>query len=142
MQEGENEMPAPTRVSGKAKMARAATQPVKAVTRKAVATSKPLPDIESIKKANPTVDVLEGQAEAGPVAKKSRFEGWEDLDKDDDMDPLMVNEYVVEIFDYMKELEVCVRAPFILTPPVRDQAGSGLYVQPGRAQMEDARHPR
>ena len=32
--------------------------------------------------------------------------GWEDLDIGDEEDPLMVAEYVVEIHDYMKELEV------------------------------------
>lgn len=31
---------------------------------------------------------------------------WEDLDGDDLDDPLMAAEYVVEIFEYMKELEV------------------------------------
>lgn len=31
---------------------------------------------------------------------------WEDLDADDIDDPLMVSEYVNEIFDYMKQLEV------------------------------------
>ncbi|EIM23191.1 G2/M-specific cyclin NimE [Wallemia mellicola] len=32
-------------------------------------------------------------------------EGWEDLDAEDEGDPLMVSEYVVEIFEYMKVLE-------------------------------------
>lgn len=31
---------------------------------------------------------------------------WDDLDAEDAEDPLMVSEYVVEIFDYMKCLEV------------------------------------
>ncbi|KAG0196480.1 G2/mitotic-specific cyclin [Mortierella sp. GBA30] len=31
---------------------------------------------------------------------------WDDLDADDAHDPLMVSEYVVEIFDYMQELEI------------------------------------
>lgn len=31
---------------------------------------------------------------------------WDDLDAEDSGDPLMVSDYVVEIFDYMKELEV------------------------------------
>ncbi|KAJ1557773.1 G2/mitotic-specific cyclin, partial [Cladochytrium tenue] len=33
---------------------------------------------------------------------------WDDLDKDDINDPMMVSEYVVEIFAYMKELEVAM----------------------------------
>ncbi|KAF8734862.1 A B D E cyclin, partial [Rhizoctonia solani] len=32
-------------------------------------------------------------------------EPWTDLDKDDDGDPLMVSEYVVDIFNYMLEIE-------------------------------------
>jgi hypothetical protein len=36
----------------------------------------------------------------------AKDEGWEDLDAEDADDPLMVAEYVNEIFDYMKELEV------------------------------------
>lgn len=31
---------------------------------------------------------------------------WEDLDLEDNGDPLMVSDYVVEIFDYMSHLEV------------------------------------
>jgi len=31
---------------------------------------------------------------------------WDDLDAEDADDPLMVSEYVVEIFKYMKEVEV------------------------------------
>ncbi|KAF9068860.1 cyclin-like protein [Rhodocollybia butyracea] len=31
---------------------------------------------------------------------------WEDLDQEDGDDPLMVSEYVVEIFDYFKQIEV------------------------------------
>ena len=33
--------------------------------------------------------------------------GWEDLDAGDEEDPLMVAEYVKEIHEYLKELEVC-----------------------------------
>lgn len=31
---------------------------------------------------------------------------WDDLDAEDAGDPLMVSDYVVDIFDYMKQLEV------------------------------------
>lgn len=41
--------------------------------------------------------------EAPPRAKD---EGWEDLDKDDIDDPLMVAEYVEEIFAYMRKIEM------------------------------------
>lgn len=47
--------------------------------------------------------VQEEVKEEGPA----KDEGWEDLDSEDADDPLMVAEYVNEIFDYMKELEVC-----------------------------------
>ncbi|KAI3628353.1 G2/mitotic-specific cyclin [Malassezia furfur] len=43
-------------------------------------------------------------AEAAPVRAKD--EGWEDLDKDDIDDPLMVAEYVEEIFAYMRQIEL------------------------------------
>ena len=36
----------------------------------------------------------------------AKDEGWEDLDKEDEDDPVMVAEYVVEIFEYLKKLEV------------------------------------
>ena len=35
---------------------------------------------------------------------------WDDLDAEDADDPLMVSEYVVEIFEYLKEIEV---RPFV-----------------------------
>lgn len=41
---------------------------------------------------------------------KPEDEEADDLDKDDVDDPLMVAEYVVEIFDYLYELEVCFLA--------------------------------
>ncbi|KAG8755668.1 G2/mitotic-specific cyclin [Serendipita sp. 396] len=39
------------------------------------------------------------------VTAKPEDESWDDLDKEDEGDPLMVSEYVVEIFDYLKALE-------------------------------------
>ncbi|THH19624.1 hypothetical protein EW146_g1582 [Bondarzewia mesenterica] len=42
---------------------------------------------------------IEREEEADPN------EGWENLDDEDDGDPLMVSEYVVEIFEYLKEVE-------------------------------------
>lgn len=38
---------------------------------------------------------------------------WQDLDAEDADDPLMVSEYVIEIFDYLKGVEVCT---FISAP--------------------------
>jgi hypothetical protein len=39
---------------------------------------------------------------------------WDDLDAVDANDPLMVSEYVVEIFDYMRELEVSARKTILI----------------------------
>ena len=46
--------------------------------------------------------------EAAPAAptQRAKDEGWEDLDKDDADDPLMVAEYVEEIFAYMRQVEM------------------------------------
>ena len=38
---------------------------------------------------------------------------WEDLDEGDAEDPLMVSEYVVEIYDYLRELEVSCYQPIL-----------------------------
>jgi len=48
---------------------------------------------------------LKAFANAEPEADPEGDE-WDDLDAEDADDPLMVSEYVVEIFKYMKELEV------------------------------------
>ncbi|ETS64169.1 hypothetical protein PaG_01405 [Moesziomyces aphidis] len=45
------------------------------------------------------------KTEQGAV-KPAKDEGWEDLDAEDAEDPLMVAEYVNDIFEYMKELEI------------------------------------
>ncbi|BGP51020.1 G2/mitotic-specific cyclin [Rhodotorula kratochvilovae] len=53
-------------------------------------------------------------AEAGPRMAKWETEvearpkdyGWEDLDEGDEEDPLMVSAYVVEVYDYLRELEL------------------------------------
>jgi len=47
--------------------------------------------------------------------KKQKVEqkpDWDDLDAVDVNDPLMVSEYVVEIFDYMRQLEVVPTKPY------------------------------
>ncbi|SGY77346.1 BQ5605_C005g03612 [Microbotryum silenes-dioicae] len=47
-------------------------------------------------------------AEKGPGLDHvpAKDEGWEDLDEGDEEDPLMVSAYVVEVYDYLKELEL------------------------------------
>jgi G2/mitotic-specific cyclin 1/2 len=44
------------------------------------------------------------------VMPQAKDEDWTDLDKEDVDDPLMVSEYVVEIFEYLKELEIATMA--------------------------------
>lgn len=45
--------------------------------------------------------------EVEKVKLKDGEQGWEDLDEGDEDDPLMVKEYVNEIYHYMRDLEVC-----------------------------------
>ena len=85
------------------------------------------------------------RAEEAPEAevprKKQKVEPkqeWEDLDAVDVMDPLMVSEYVVEIFDYMRELEV---SPFLRTcSNVLDQndAKSSIHEKSSKLGMAHA----
>ncbi|KAG9103740.1 G2/mitotic-specific cyclin [Ceratobasidium sp. 370] len=49
------------------------------------------------------VGLRKGATEQPGVGTTQR---WDDLDAEDENDPLMVAEYVVEIFEYMKELEI------------------------------------
>lgn len=46
------------------------------------------------------------RAKVAEAPARAKDEGWEDLDKDDIDDPLMVAEYVEEIFAYMRQIEL------------------------------------
>lgn len=69
---------------------------------------------------------------------------WDDLDAEDMDDPLMVSEYVVEIFQYLKEVEVSL---FLSTSSLSDVSLAINHAQPqlhGDAKgscVENARHP-
>jgi hypothetical protein len=66
---------------------------------------EPEPEVAKVKTAKPKVeDVVEVEE---PVVEE---EQPLDLDKEDVDDPLMVSEYVVEIFEYLKELEIATMA--------------------------------
>lgn len=52
------------------------------------------------------VQTVAKKAEVEHENKKQKTEDWEDFDAEDANDPMMVSEYVKEIFEYMKELEV------------------------------------
>jgi G2/mitotic-specific cyclin 1/2 len=74
---------------------------------------EPIDDTRVTKR--PRVDVAAAAHQAHLLAQQAsvpvghaqaKDEGWEDLDAEDADDPLMVAEYVNEIFVYMKQLEV------------------------------------
>jgi G2/mitotic-specific cyclin 2 len=75
-------------------------QPVKKATRSATTSTQAEVQVV-VKEVVKEVKKVEQQ----PV-KKTRVVGHDDLDADDIHDPMMVSEYVTEIFDYLKELEV------------------------------------
>jgi hypothetical protein len=60
------------------------------------------------------------QTSAGHTSQGERADPngpeWEDLDAEDADDPMMVSEYVIEIFDYLKVVEV--RFFGILSSPI------------------------
>lgn len=53
--------------------------------------------------------IVEPDVEAKDSVSQEFAEGVEDLDREDLDDPLMVAEYVVEIFEYLKKLEVATK---------------------------------
>lgn len=66
-------------------------------------TIKQIPNA-SLGKHEPVVDVVEGKA--GEMSLEEFTQNVEDLDAEDMDDPLMTAEYVHEIFDYMRVLEL------------------------------------
>lgn len=55
----------------------------------------------------------DGEIAFGAVEADPNGDDWDDLDAEDIDDPQMVSEYVVEIFEYLKEVEVCRSLIFI-----------------------------
>lgn len=60
-------------------------------------------ELAALEEEDTRVSKWETEVEGGARAKD---EGWEDLDAGDEEDPLMVSAYVVEVYDYLRELEV------------------------------------
>lgn len=58
---------------------------------------------EAAAKITAEIEAYADEAEADPERSP-----WDDLDADDIDDPLMVSEYVVEIFQYLKQVEVSI----------------------------------
>lgn len=115
-----------------------------------VATTRPVEDQEAILRAEQEavaelslhVEQIQREEEADPFGDE-----WQDLDAEDAQDPLMVSEYVAEIFEYLKEVEVSLSSllyMFTFSPAIflaNDDAERELHGQPKGPRMEDARHP-
>ena len=83
--------------------------------------------------------VLDADAEADPEGDE-----WDDLDAEESQDPLMVSEYVVDIFKYLKQTKVRVLKRFVLLPkliphPQLTTPQSGIYGVAKGAGLVDAR---
>lgn len=91
----------------------------------------------------PELKVERIQRSPRPVAKDL---GWTDLDAEDEGDPTMVSEYVIDAFNYMMELEVSNYSTFVVNianPRTEDyHGGPRLHGQAGRTAVEDALHPQ
>ena len=75
--------------------ANTATSPISSVFPVKIVLKKTFSEIEIHELDKENIDPFTG----APIE-------WDDLDAEDSGDPLMVSDYVVEIFDYMKQLEV------------------------------------
>ncbi|KAF6757755.1 g2/mitotic-specific cyclin cdc13 [Ephemerocybe angulata] len=72
---------------------------------------EPEPQAEEVEEEDPEAALharLEAEMEAfaNEPEVDPEHSGWDDLDAEDGDDPLMVSEYVVEIFQYMRQLEI------------------------------------
>ncbi|KAI0031941.1 A/B/D/E cyclin [Vararia minispora EC-137] len=65
---------------------------------------RPVKNTEELERAQTEMERYVSQIEGEPEADPNG-DGWADLDREDVDDPLMVSEYVVEIFEYLKEVE-------------------------------------
>ena len=85
----------------------------RAFKKRRTSSEAPETDVDELAKHEAEVAAVldaDGIPEADPDGEE-----WDDLDAEDSEDPLMVSEYVVEIFKYMKQTEVrapsCCHAP-------------------------------
>ncbi|KAA8625419.1 Cyclin [Pyrenophora tritici-repentis] len=69
----------------------------------------PEPDVKEVKEVKEAKQVNGTKKEVEAPVTEVFYDG-PDLDKEDVDDPLMVSEYVVEIFEYLKELEIATMA--------------------------------
>lgn len=61
---------------------------------------------EPAAKPSKKVKAEEEEDDKGAQTAVEEQRDWDDLDAGDECDPLMVSEYVVEIFEYLQQLEV------------------------------------
>ena len=114
-------IPSPKRFVAAREAARTGVPAASKVPRRVSRPSKPDEDEEEASRAYkkrrtssdmPDVDALHEEEVENAVVPQEQLEAdpfgnqWDDLDAEDADDPLMVSEYVVEIFDYLKEVEV------------------------------------
>lgn len=80
----------------------------KKVSSEAVAVKQDAKAIKRTSRKNSRTDDIEEEriVAKNHASKKARTLPHDDLDKDDFADPMMVTEYVEEIFEYLRELEV------------------------------------
>lgn len=72
---------------------------------KKMRTSEPEIEYDEDEDEEDELDEIRVEEEALQRAE-AKDAGWEDLDDGDEEDPLMVSAYVVEVYEYLKELEV------------------------------------
>ena len=114
-------IPSPKRFVAAREAARSGIPAASKVPRRVARTSKPDEDEEEANRVYkkrrtssdmPDVEALHEEEVENAVAPQEDLEAdpegdqWDDLDAEDADDPLMVSEYVVEIFEYLKEVEV------------------------------------
>ncbi|POY74741.1 hypothetical protein BMF94_2217 [Rhodotorula taiwanensis] len=64
------------------------------------------PDFDDEEEADDDVEGPRMSKWETEVEGRAKDEGWEDLDEGDEDDPLMVSTYVVEVYEYLRELEL------------------------------------
>jgi hypothetical protein len=95
---------------------------------------------EEAEDERPWAKYIDDEPEADPNGDQ-----WEDLDEEDADDPLMVSEYVNDIFNYFKSIEVKRvlhrdKQRLNPSPTANDHAKPQLYGSPKGACVEDARN--
>ena len=72
----------------------------------AVASRSSKVQLNEVRDTDDKMEAPQAKRPKTEATKPAKDEGWEDLDAEDAEDPLMVAEYVNDIFEYMKELEI------------------------------------